>query len=173
MMRRTFEEKLEVVKLLLDGYPLRRLCKERHIDLHTVREWRSRYLLYGERGLLEGSSKRRFSKEEKAAIVEAFVEKSVTLHTLCVSHDVARSTIKGWVRASRKGGAPAEKGKRQEREEASMGRPKKREPRTELERLQAENLRLRAENALLKKVKALVEEQEAMARRNGQKPSMN
>ena len=44
---------------------------------------------------------------------------------------------------------------------------------TELEKLQAENLRLRAENALLKKVKALVEEQEARARLNGQKPSTN
>lgn len=32
-----------------------------------------------------------------------------------------------------------------------MGRPKKKEPQTELERLQAKNLRLRAENALLKK----------------------
>ena len=54
-----------------------------------------------------------------------------------------------------------------------MARPKKREPQTELETLQAENLRLRAENALLKKVKALVEEQEARARLNGQKPSTN
>ena len=32
-----------------------------------------------------------------------------------------------------------------------MARPKKREPQTELEKLQTENLRLRAENALLKK----------------------
>ena len=54
-----------------------------------------------------------------------------------------------------------------------MGRPKKREPRTELEKLQAENLRLRAENALLKKVKALVEDQRARARLNGQEPSRN
>jgi cell division protein FtsB len=55
-----------------------------------------------------------------------------------------------------------------------MARPKKREPQTELEKLQAENLRLRAENALLKKVKALVEEeQKARARLNGQKPSTN
>lgn len=52
-----------------------------------------------------------------------------------------------------------------------MGRPKKREPQTELEKLQAENLRLRAENALLKKVKALVEEREARERRNGRMPS--
>ena len=34
-----------------------------------------------------------------------------------------------------------------------MPRPKKKEPQTELEKLQAENLRLRAENALLKKVR--------------------
>ena len=54
-----------------------------------------------------------------------------------------------------------------------MGRPKKREPETELERLQAENARLRAENALLKKVKALVEEREARERMSGQKPSKN
>lgn len=54
-----------------------------------------------------------------------------------------------------------------------MARPKKKEPTTELEKLQAENLRLRAENALLKKVKALVEEQEARRRLNGQKPSTN
>ncbi len=54
-----------------------------------------------------------------------------------------------------------------------MARPKKKEPQTELEKLQAENLRLKAENTLLKKVKALVEEQEARARLNGQKPSTN
>jgi len=54
-----------------------------------------------------------------------------------------------------------------------MAKPKKRDPQTELEKLQAENLRLRAENALLKKVKALVEEQKARARLNGQKPSTN
>ena len=32
-----------------------------------------------------------------------------------------------------------------------MGRPKKKEPQTELEKLQAENLRLRAKNVLFKK----------------------
>ena len=36
-----------------------------------------------------------------------------------------------------------------------MARPKKKEPQTELEKLQAENLRLRAENALLKKSEGL------------------
>jgi len=52
-----------------------------------------------------------------------------------------------------------------------MARPRKREPQTELERLQYENLRLRAENALLKKVKALMEEEESRLRAIGRKPS--
>ena len=54
-----------------------------------------------------------------------------------------------------------------------MARPKKREPQTELEKLQAENLRLRAENALLKKAKALVEGKKAQALRNGHESSTN
>lgn len=54
-----------------------------------------------------------------------------------------------------------------------MGRSKKLEPETELEKLQAENDRLRAENALLKKVKVLVKEREARERKSGQKPSKN
>ncbi|WP_169316183.1 hypothetical protein [Mucilaginibacter paludis] len=54
-----------------------------------------------------------------------------------------------------------------------MGRSKKLEPETEVEKLQAENSRLRAENALLKKVTALVKEKEARERMSGQKPSKN
>ena len=54
-----------------------------------------------------------------------------------------------------------------------MGRSKKHEPETELEKLQAENIRLRAEIALLKKVTALVKEREARERMSGQKPSKN
>jgi transposase len=52
-----------------------------------------------------------------------------------------------------------------------MGRPKKKEPQTELERLRYENEYLRAENALLKKVRALMEEKEKRLHEIGCKPS--
>jgi hypothetical protein len=52
-----------------------------------------------------------------------------------------------------------------------MGRPKKKEPQTELERLQARVRWLEAENALLKKAKALMEEEESRQKGSGQKPS--
>ena len=46
-----------------------------------------------------------------------------------------------------------------------MGRTKKKEPVTELEKLQRENELLRAENAYLKKLKALVTERERLAKK--------
>lgn len=90
------------------------------------------------------------------------------MQELSLRYDVDRSTIKSWLRKARTGGSLY-----RIKQPSPMARPKKKEPQTELEKLQAENLRLRAENALLKKVKALVEEQEARARLNGQKPSTN
>ena len=170
-MSYSIETKLEVVNLLLGGYSLRRLSRERHMDHHTLREWRARYLLHGRRGLLPGNHRRRFTPEEKASILREFIEKRVPLLELCVTHDVCRSTVKGWARAQRKSGETPRREKRRTGQTGKMGRPKKREPQTELEKLQAENLRLRAENALLKKVKALVEAKQAQARRPGRKPS--
>ena len=52
-----------------------------------------------------------------------------------------------------------------------MGRPRKKEPQTELEKLQARVQWLEAENALLKKVKALMEEEESRQRGSGHRPS--
>jgi len=54
-----------------------------------------------------------------------------------------------------------------------MGKSKKHEPETELEKLQAENIRLRAETARLKKVMALVKEIETRELMSRQKPSKN
>jgi transposase len=51
------------------------------------------------------------------------------------------------------------------RKYASMGRPKKKEPETELEKLQRENELLRAENAYLKKLRALMTERERLAKK--------
>ena len=101
-----------------------------------------------------------------------FEKKSVTLSEICLRYDLNRSTIQSWVRRYRNGHT-LENQNRGRPPKDPMARPKKKEPQTELEKLQAENLRLRAENALLKKVKALVEEQKAQARHNGQKPSTN
>ena len=164
-----FEERLNIVSRLQSGELLEPLCKELKMDKKMVRLWYLRYKKYGEEGL-RANRYSHYTADEKLAIVKEFVEKGVFLQTLCLQYDLSRSTIQTWIRLYRQG-VSLENRKRGR--PPGMGRPKKKEAQSELERLQAENLRLRAENALLKKVKALVEEQEARARLNGQKPSRN
>ncbi len=166
-----YEERLKLLSRLLGGEPLAALCRELKIDKKTARLWYLRYKKYGEDGL-RGTRSYHYTAEEKLEIVRDFVEKGVTLPELCLRYDLSRSAVQSWLRRYRKG-LSLENQKRGQSSKDPMARPKKKEPQTELEKLQAENLRLKAENALLKKVKALVEEQEARARLNGQKPSMD
>ena len=70
-----------------------------------------------------------------------------------VEYRIGKTAQQHWVSTVRRYGYEAlEPSKRRGRPpKEPMGCSKKKEPQTELERLQAENLRLRAENALLKK----------------------
>lgn len=165
----TFEERLNIVSRIKAGEPISILCKEYGVGKHTVRQWYLRYGKYGEDGL-RGTRSYHYTAEEKLAIVREIEEKGVILHEICLRYDLSRFAVQSWLRRYRKG-LPLENKRRGRPPKEPMARPKKKEPQTELEKLQAENLRLRAENALLKKVRTLVEEQKAQARLNGQKPS--
>lgn len=167
--RHNYEERLNIVSRILCGETIDSICREFQLDREMVRQWLLRYQKYGEDGL-RGTRSYHYYTAEKLN-VEEFTVKGVPLQELCLRYNLNRSTIQKWVRIARQG--ISLNNKRRGRPPEDMARPKKREPQTELEKLQAENLRLRAENALLKKVKALVEEQEARARLNGQKPSTN
>lgn len=79
----------------------------------------------------------------------------VTLRCIWNEYDVCRIALKYWIRQVRKKDM-AHSNKNKEcgslpKKNKLMARPKKKEPETELEKLQADNLRLRAEIALLKK----------------------
>ena len=170
-MKHYFEEKLDVVSEIISGKGLERVCRERHLDRHMVHSWVLRYNTFGEEGLRQSTKGYYYSPSEKERIILEHVQNRVSLSLLCLRYGLARSTIISWMRKVRSGGSLYDVKRRGRPPKDPMARPKKKEPQTELEKLQAENLRLRAENALLKKVKALVEEQQARARLNGQKPS--
>ena len=170
-MRHDFEERLNVVTSITCGKGVNAICRELHLDRHEVRNWVARYRAYGEDGLRKSTRCHHFTAAEKEKIVLEHIQKGVPLSHLSLHYDLDRSTIKSWLRTVRSGGSLTEVKRRKRPLKDQMARPKKKEPQTELEKLQAENLRLRAENALLKKVKALVEEQEAQARLSGRKPS--
>lgn len=170
-VHRTFEERLYIVRQILSGKALRPLSREYHVGRENARQWVLRYQTYGEEGL-RLSHPGHYSSEEKIAIVKEFLEKGLSLQKVCLRHCISSSTLRSWISKVEKGQSLEDK-RRSKSLKDPMARPKKKEPQTELEKLQAENLRLRAENALLKKVKALVEEQKARERLSGQKPSTN
>ncbi len=171
-MRHDFEEKLNVVREIVIGKGIKTVCRERHLDRHMVYGWLLSYKAYGDAGLRESPVSCRYSTAEKEMIVLEHVRNDVPLSQLSLRYGVSRCTVKSWLRKYRSGGTFHEV-KQSVQPPRAMARPKKKNPQTELEKLQEENLRLRAENALLKKVKALVEKEKAQTRLNGQESSTN
>ena len=166
-----FKERLYAVQKCLAGFSKQAVAHELNADDHEVSLWLARYEKDGSAGLQKKSMKRT-NFAEKCKIVCEFVEKGVPLHQICAEHHISRYSIQSWLRVYRAGGYEAlHEIKPQGTGRKGMGRPKKQEPQTELERLRYENEYLRAEVALLKKVRALVEEREKRLHEIGRKPS--
>jgi len=140
------------------------------ISPHDIREWLERHNKEGDKGLLKHPTKHA-NFGEKCKIVCEYAEKGVPLHQICVKFQVSQDAVKRWTRIYRKGGYEALRTIKPQGRPVKMGRPKKQEPQTELERLRYENEYLRAEVALLKKVRALMEEKEKRLHEIGRKPS--
>lgn len=173
MVKHTFEEKLNIVSQVKNGKPILRISREGHIREGMILEWVRKYDLYGESGLLKQPYVRA-TADFKEEVVRMVLEKKVPLIQVVLQCGISKSALEDWVKSVRVEGYGAlHQQKSRGQPPKGMGRSKKHEPETELEKLQAENARLRAEIALLKKVTALVKEREARERMSGQKPSKN
>jgi transposase-like protein len=169
--KHSIEERLLAVRKCLDGHAPKSVAKELGLNAHYVLEWLLRYQQEGIDGLRKRPP-RRVNFAEKCKIVCEYAEKGVPLHHVCAKYHVSQTTVSYWTRIYREGGYEALRTiKPQGAGHKGMGRPKKQEPQTELERLRYENEYLRAENALLKKVRALMEEKEKRLHEIGRKPS--
>ena len=165
-----YEERLLAVRKCLEGKSPRLAAKELGMDSKDLYVWLARYKSYGATGLQKHHNKRA-NFEEKCKIVCEYAEKGVSLPQICAKYCISHSTVKKWTSLYRQGGYEALRDIKPQGRPKVMGRPKKQEPQTELERLRYENEYLRAEIALLIKVRALVEEREKRLHEIGRKPS--
>ncbi len=175
IMKRSSKEKLQIIQRLIAGESIKRVAKQCGLGVPYLSVLYDRYKKYGEEGLCRKKNNY-LSPEEKERLIRLHEEKGVSLRSIYTDYDISPSVFKRLlIKVRTQGYSSLYESKKRGRppKDHSMARPKKKEPQTELEKLQAENLRLRAENALLKKVQTLVEEQKAQARRSGQKPSTN
>lgn len=169
----SYEEKLLIVSQKKKGMRYSALSKLYGIDRKMLREWVSKFDLYGESGLRNGTYIKA-TASFKEEVVRFALNKVVSLPEVALHFGISISVLRSWIRIVREQGYDAlQHSVKSGRPPKTMRRPKKHQPETELEKLQAENIRLRAEVALLKKVQALVKEREARERKNGWKPSKN
>ena len=164
----TVEDKLKAVKLSLSGMAPYAVGQLLHFSEHDVSEWVERYRLYGPQGL-EKQHYKRYTFKEKCKIICEYRKKQLPLHIFSARVRISQSQIKNWdniVKAQGYEGLRIVGQHGRPPKIKDMGRPKKREPQTKLEKLQLENEYLRAENAYLKKLRALRIEEEAQRQRS-------
>ncbi len=147
------------------------LMRRFHVRDHYLYILFGRYEKYGIDGL-ERYRRKRVTPKLKKSVIEDYEKYMLPLWRICVKHDASYASVCRWVQQYRRGGH-AELSRHSSRKppRKDMGRPKKKKPQTELERLQERVRWLEAENALLKKVRALMEEEESRRKGSGQKPS--
>ena len=186
-MEHSLKEKLRAIKLCKQGLPIYHVAKKLKCSKNVVTMWVEQYKLYGAAGLQRLPQNCRYNNTEKCQIVCEVEEKGVPLHAVCAKYRISRSSLSRWLSIVRVSGYDAlhdvEYGRKYGRKytlqepiisikkHAPMGRPKKKEPMTELEKLQRENELLRAENAFLKKARALMKERECLAAKTKPKSS--
>lgn len=185
-MEHSLKEKLSAIKLSKQGLPISQVAKKLKCSKNVVTMWVELYKLYSVAGLQRLPQNCRYNYTEKCQIVCEVAVKGVPLHAVCAKYRISRSTLSRWLSIVRVSGYDAlhdvEYGRKYGRKytlpepiklntHTPMGRPKKREPMTELEKLQRENELLRAENAFLKKARALMKERERLIAKTKPKSS--
>ena len=147
----TLEEKKEIIRLHESGASMVELMKRFHVRDHYLYILFGRYEKYGLSGL-EKYKERVVTDELKQLVIEEYEKDILPLWRICVEYDVSFTSVCRWVHQYKHGGYEGllRHGPRG-RPRKEMGRPRKKNPQTELEKLQARVRWLEAENALLKK----------------------
>ena len=124
------------------GKLILRISRERHVREGMILEWVRKYDLYGESGL-HSQPNGRPTADFKEKVVRLVIEKEVPLKQVVLEYRGSKTALEHCVRSVRvEGYAVLYQQKNRGRPPKGMGKSKKHEPETELEKLQAENIRL-------------------------------
>jgi transposase len=166
-LKHSYSEKMRVVELYNQGYGSRSISKELHISDTVVETW---LRLYRSKGLsgFDKQPNKLFSIEFKELVVRDVLNNCLSFQEVALKYQISPSTAYRWVQLVKQEGFSSLNDTTRGRPTTVMGRPKKKQPETDLEKLEEELRYLRAENAYLKKVRALV--QERLLRESGKQP---
>jgi len=151
--------KLRLVKEHQRGESIHRLSNQWGVSTSQIRKWIDQYNSLGLPGLLRRSNQK-YTKEFKLTVVQAYLNKELSLRDCCLHFCVPSiGIVSSWVRiyecVGENGFNAQQRGRKTMKENKQKKTPKK--PLTRLEELEKENLYLKAENELLKKLDALAQ----------------
>ena len=102
----SFQFKLKMCQLKEMGQSYKSLAKEYQVYHETIEDWYMLYTLYGKEGLTkkmaQNLAQTKFTKEEKAAIVNKIKHQEMTYKEAVLEYKVSLSRLKNWVKKSRK-----------------------------------------------------------------------
>jgi len=155
----TAEFRLEIVKEKLRGTSARALSSKWKLSTSLIRTWVDHHQSSGALGLLP-KSHRCYASEFKRIVVEAYINKGLSLRDCCRQFNIrSQSTVITWLRRYEKLGLNGLIEQHGRTCVMKKDKPdiKKEIPLNRLEELEKENLYLRAENDYLKKLDALTQ----------------
>jgi transposase-like protein len=166
-LKHSYSDRIRVVELYNQGYGSTHISKSLNISETVVKTW---LCVYRAKGILgfEKKPKKMLSIDLKEQVVRDVLINYLSFPTVALKYGISQSTAYQWVILVKEEVFSSLKVTRQGRSPKDMGRPKKKQPETELEKLEEELRYLRAENVYLKKVRALV--QERLLRESGKQP---
>ena len=170
--RHDYPALLRYMGMLEDGYTIEYIHKKYGIGKERLKNLRYHYQKVGSSALCR-KKHIRVAGALRQQIVSEVRENKLTLFESSLQFGVCTDQLRKWLKTAKEEGMQALLITKKRGWPKGMGRPKKQEPQTELEKLREENEVLRIENALLKKVKALVEERDARLRAIGRGQSEN
>lgn len=149
------ENKLEIARLIDQGWGGKSLSKRYGVSRTAASEWTYVYKAFGLDGLLNmGSKHRKYDYETKLAAARAHVDDGMSFAMVMAEFGVLSPTsLRKWCKTYREDGPEALRPKPKGRPKGSANKPK--EPESELERLRAENERLRCALEVQKRLDAL------------------
>jgi transposase len=166
-LKHSYSDKLGVIELYEQGYGSRSISRDLQISKTVVESWIRLYQSHGISGFNRQPNKP-LSIELKEQVVQDVLNKFLSYPTVALKYQISQSTAYKWVQLVKQEGYSSLKESARGHPTIAMGRPKKKQPETDFEKLEEELRYLRAENAYLKKVRALV--QERLLRESGKQP---
>lgn len=144
-LKHIYSEKMKVVELYNQGYDSSHISKMLNISVTVVKTWLCIYRSKRVVGFKK-APKPLLSVDLKEQVERDVLENLLSFPSVALKYGISQSAAYQWVKLVKEEGFSSLKLTQQGRPQ-DMGRPKKKQPETELEKLEEELRYLRAKNA--------------------------